>query len=34
VRAPHAQRVALRGYVRNEAIGGRITELEVLWHRR
>ena len=26
--------VALRGYVRNEAMVGRITELEVLWHRR
>lgn len=31
-RAPSA--VALRGYVRNPAMVGRITELEVLWHRR
>ena len=31
-RTPSA--VALRGYVRNEAMVGRITELEVLWHRR
>jgi len=25
--------IALRGYVRNEAMVGRITELEVVWHR-
>ena len=31
-RTPSA--VALRGYVRNEAMVGRLTELEVLWHRR
>lgn len=31
-RTPSA--VALRGYVRNEAMVARITELEVLWHRR
>jgi geranylgeranyl reductase family protein len=30
-RTPSA--VALRGYVKNEAMVGRITELEVLWHR-
>jgi geranylgeranyl reductase family protein len=26
--------VALRGYVRNPAMAGRITEMEVVWHRR
>ncbi len=26
--------VALRGYVRNPAMAGRITELEVVWHKR
>ena len=26
--------VALRGYVRNPAMVGRITELEVVWHKR
>jgi flavin-dependent dehydrogenase len=26
--------VALRGYVRNPAMTGRITELEVVWHRK
>jgi flavin-dependent dehydrogenase len=26
--------VALRGYVRNPAMGGRITEMEVVWHRK
>lgn len=26
--------VALRGYVKNDAMAGRITELEVVWHRR
>ena len=26
--------VALRGYVKNDALVGRITELEVVWHRR
>jgi geranylgeranyl reductase family protein len=26
--------VALRGYVRNDAMAGRITELEVVWHKR
>ena len=31
-RTPSA--VALRGYVRNEGMVGRITELEVLWHQR
>jgi len=31
-RTPSA--VTLRGYVRNEAMAGRLTELEVLWHRR
>ncbi len=31
-RTPSA--VALRGYVKNDAMVGRITELEVLWHRR
>lgn len=31
-RTPSA--VALRGYVKNEAMVGRITELEVLWHPR
>lgn len=31
-RTPSA--VALRGYVKNEAMVGRITELEVFWHRR
>jgi flavin-dependent dehydrogenase len=31
-RTPSA--VALRGYVRNPALVGRITELEVLWHPR
>ncbi|WP_428421400.1 NAD(P)/FAD-dependent oxidoreductase [Methylibium sp.] len=31
-RTPSA--VALRGYVKNEAMVGRITELEVLWHKR
>ena len=25
--------VALRGYVKNDAMVGRITELEVVWHR-
>jgi geranylgeranyl reductase family protein len=31
-RAPSA--VALRGYVHNPAMSGRITELEVVWHKR
>ena len=31
-RTPSA--IALRGYVKNDAMVGRITELEVLWHRR
>ncbi|MEP7058797.1 MAG: FAD-dependent monooxygenase [Caldimonas sp.] len=31
-RTPSA--IALRGYVRNPAMSGRITELEVLWHSR
>ena len=31
-RTPSA--VALRGYVKNDAMVGHITELEVLWHRR
>lgn len=31
-RTPSA--VALRGYVKNDAMVGRITELEVLWHQR
>ena len=31
-RTPSA--VALRGYVKNDAMVGRITELEVAWHRR
>lgn len=31
-RGPSA--LALRGYVKNDAMVGRITELEVLWHRR
>jgi geranylgeranyl reductase family protein len=31
-RTPSA--VALRGYIRNPALAGRITELEVLWHPR
>lgn len=31
-RTPSA--IALRGYVRNPAMVGRITELEVLWHQR
>ncbi len=26
--------IALRGYVKNDAMAGRITELEVVWHRR
>jgi menaquinone-9 beta-reductase len=31
-RTPSA--IALRGYVKNDAMVGRITELEVLWHQR
>jgi flavin-dependent dehydrogenase len=26
--------VALRGYVKNEAMAGRITALEIVWHKR
>lgn len=26
--------VALRGYVRNEAMAGRITQMQIVWHRR